>query len=331
MSGKCQVLKGLTQMKNTQIITTQASEITPAPALLDLLTPFAQALDLKVRAGEISANTATLYLRGAKRFITWLDVQESRAVEADTIRSWKAELAQGNYAPATINAWLAGVKALFSWATERGKLAYNPAALIKGASRKGIKKHHKREVLTPSEMRRVLSIPDTTKQGLRDKAILALMAYTGVRSIEVHRADYKDLHTQGGRLVLFVQGKGHIEADDFVVIANPNLESALSAWLAVRGKQAGSLFCSLSNRSQDERLSLRALRFIVKDYFAKAGVIGNKSTHSLRHTAITTAIQAGAPLQKVMSMSRHANIDTLMIYAHEIDRLEQPAEEMITY
>lgn len=324
--------------KATAIITTtQANEITPAPVLLDLLIPFAQALDLRVRAGELSTNAATTYLRGSKRFITWLEQQESRAVEADTIRAWKADLAKTEYepgktySPATINLWLAGVKALFGWATERGKLSYNPAALIKGASRKGTKKHHKREVLTPSEMRRVLSIPDTTKQGLRDKAILALMAYTGVRSIEVHRADYKDLHTQGGRLVLFVQGKGHIEADDFVVIANPNLESALSAWLAVRGKQGGALFCSLSNRSQDERLSLRALRFIVKDYFAKAGVVGNKSTHSLRHTAITTAIQAGAPLQKVMSMSRHANIDTLMIYAHEIDRLEQPAEELITY
>ncbi len=318
-------------MTNTQIITSQASEITPAPALVDLLVPFAQALDLRVRAGEISDNTAILYLRGAKRFITWLDQQESRAVEADTIRSWKAELAQGNYAPATINAWLAGVKALFAWATERGKLAYNPATLIKGASRKGTKKHHKREALTSTEVRRVLATPDTTEQGLRDRAILALMAYTGVRSVEVHRADLKDLRNQGGRLVLFVQGKGHVELDDFVVIANQELDSALRSWLAVRGKQAGALFCSLSHRSQGERLSLRALRFIVKDYFDKAGVIGNKTTHSLRHTAITTAIQAGAPLQKVMSMSRHASIDTLMIYAHELDRLEQPAEEMISY
>ena len=317
---------------NTEIITTtQANEITPAPSLGSLLDAFSQALTLRVQAGEVANNTATAYLRGAGKFIAWLEVQAVRAVEADTIRAWKVELVQAGYKPSTINAWLAGVKALFAWATERGKLTYNPAALIKGASRKGAKKAHKREALTTTEVRRVLGTPDTTTQGLRDRAIVALMAYTGVRSVEVHRANLQDLRTQGGRLVLYVQGKGHTEADDFVVIANAELEAALRSWLAVRGKQPGALFYSLSHRSQGERLSLRALRFIVMGLFGKAGVIGNKTTHSLRHTAITTAIQAGAPLQKVMSMSRHANIDTLMIYAHEIDRLEQPAEELITY
>ena len=317
---------------NTAIITHQQTAITAPAELGELLGLFAQALSLRTRAGEISSNTAAAYLRGAGKFITWLETQESRSVEADTIRSWKAELSAHGYTPATVNAWLAGVKALFNWAAERGKLAHNPAALVKGASRKGAKRNHKREALTAAEVRRSLALPDTgTTSGARDLAIIALMAYTGVRSIEVHRADLADLRTQGGRLVLDVQGKGHTEKDDFVVIANPALESALRDWVAVRGSAPGALFCSLSNRTQGERLSLRALRQLVKDNFKLAGVIGNKSTHSLRHTAITTAIQSGAPLQKVMSMSRHANIDTLMIYAHELDRLEQPAESFVNY
>lgn len=318
-------------MQNNAItITTQATDLVPAPSLAGLLEAFSQAQDVMVQANERTPNTAKQYFYNASKFIAWLEVQEVRAVDADMLRAWKAELTQ-QYTPAGVKARLDGVKALFKWAYERGKLTHNPAALIKSASRKGAKKAHKREALTPTEMRRVLALPDTTAQGLRDLAIIALMAYTGVRTVEVHRAEVKDLRTQGGRLVLFVQGKGHYEADDFVVIANPALEAALRSWLAVRGKQPGALFCSLSHRSQGERLSLRALRFIVKTYFERAGVIGNKTTHSLRHTAITTAIQAGAPLQKVMSMSRHANIETLMIYAHELNRLEQPAEELITY
>jgi len=95
---------------------------------------------------------------------------------------------------------------------------------------------------------------------------------------------------------------------------------------------SGALFTSLSNRGRDERLSLRAIRGIVKAAYKAAGVVGkNKTTHSLRHTAITTAVKRGAPVQKVQAMARHANISTTMIYYHETDRVENPAEEFIQY
>jgi integrase len=70
---------------------------------------------------------------------------------------------------------------------------------------------------------------------------------------------------------------------------------------------------------------------IVKGYFQAAGVHGNKTTHSLHHTAISKAILKGAPVQKVQSMARHKNIDTTMIYYHEVDRLTNPAEDFINY
>jgi site-specific recombinase XerD len=130
--------------------------------------------------------------------------------------------------------------------------------------------------------------------------------------------------------VLYVQGKGHAESDDFVVI-NEQAESALAPWLSVRGEKSGPLFTSLSNRSKDSRLSLRAIRGLVKEYFRLAGVTGNKTTHSLRHTAITKALRSGLSPVRVMSMSRHNDINTLMIYAHDVDRMDDPAENHISY
>ena len=57
----------------------------------------------------------------------------------------------------------------------------------------------------------------------------------------------------------------------------------------------------------------------------------NKTTHSLRHTAISAAIRHGAPAKKVRGISRHASLDTLMIYYHEADRIDDPAEQYINY
>ncbi len=74
------------------------------------------------------------------------------------------------------------------------------------------------------------------------------------------------------------------------------------------------------------------MRQIVKHYYKLAGVRGErKTTHSLRHTAISSAVRHGAPVQKVRAMARHANIETTMIYYHEIDRIENPAEAFISY
>ncbi len=82
---------------------------------------------------------------------------------------------------------------------------------------------------------------------------------------------------------------------------------------------------------QESEPKWHALRDIVKKYFRMAGVHGNKTPHSLRHTAITSAIRHGAPAEKVRGTSRHASLDTLMIYYHESDRVDNPAEQYISY
>ena len=290
-------------------------------------------LDLLVASGEISAATRQAYRRGWARFWGWLQAQDTGLVDADTLRRWTAELRLAGIRPNSINVWLAGVRAFFAWAVAARRLAVNPAAGVRGAKRKGTSKQHLRQSLTDSEVRRVLETPDrSTRQGKRDYALLALKAYTGARDIELQRADLADLRTRAGRLVLYVQGKGREEKDEFIVLAHPAVEDALYAWLAVRGETPGALFVSLSNNGLGQRLTLRSIRRIVKRTYRLAEVRGEgKTSHSLRHTAITSAIRHGAPLPKVQSMARHANINTTMIYYHEVDRVEDPAEGYVSY
>ena len=285
-------------------------------------------LDLRVRANEISKATATAYARGAERYLAF--TTGTNPAEPDIIRAWKAKLLE-SYKPRSVNTWLAGVKSFFGWLAETHRVSFDPTQLIKGASRKGQSKKHVRETLTDSEIKRVLAMPDpSTPMGARDAAILYLMAYTAIRTVEAHRADLSDVQTRGGRLVLAVQGKGSREKDNFVIIP-PAAETALQDWLAIRGKKPGALFTSLSNRSAGDRLSLQSYRALIMDYFKLSGVTGNKTAHSLRHTAITKMIRAGLSPVKVMSVSRHASIDTLMIYVHDVDRMDDPAENHIVY
>jgi integrase/recombinase XerD len=333
---------------------TPDSSLAPATDQVHALMRDWQAhLVLQVASGEISAATLQAYLRGWDKFWGWLLEQEISSVDGDALRRWTAELRLAGVKPNSINVWLAGVRAFFAWAVSARRLAVNPASGVRGARRKGTSRQHLRQSLTDAEVRRVLAAPDRqTPQGQRDYAILALKAYTGARDIELQRADLDDLRTRSGRLVLYVQGKGREEKDEFIVIAHPVAEEALYAWLARRGekpggkdaggkdaggkdaggKDTGALFTSLSNHAKGQRLTLRSIRRIVKSAYRLAGVLGSgKTSCSLRHSAITSAIRHGVPLPKVQSMARHANISTTMIYYRELDRVEDPAEGYVSY
>ena len=62
----------------------------------------------------------------------------------------------------------------------------------------------------------------------------------------------------------------------------------------------------------------------------RAGINSDRITaHSMRHTAVTLALIGGASIQEAQSMARHTNINTTMIYAHNLDRLDSPAESKI--
>lgn len=315
--------------KTTTLTIAPLSAVESQTDLRALLADWHAALDLRVRTAELSAASKRTYIDGAQRFMEWCTGYAS--ITDDVIREWLADMRGAGFKPSTVNTFLAGLRAFFAWAVGARRLPYNPAEGIKGAKRTDSRRH-KREMLTSAEIRRVLAMPDDTPVGKRDRAMINLMVYTAARTIEVHRSNLEDLRTESDRLVLHVQGKGREETDEVIVVTNPDAEAALHDWLGVRGNKPGPLFTSLSPRSRDGRLSLSAIREIVKDYYKAAGVIGaHKSTHSLRHSAINNAIQNGAPVQKVRAMARHQSIDTTMIYVHENDRVTNPAEQFIDY
>ena len=320
---------------------TQALTITAPITISDdidvrsVLEDWSTDLQRRTGSGELAATTTQTYKRGMSRFMSWCDKRQVNSVSDDVLRDWLTELNE-SYSPATVNTWLAGVRKFFLWAVGAGRISHNPAAGVRGPKRRGTSQSHKRQPLTDDEVVRVLAAPDTTTaQGVRDRAILALMAYNGARSVEVHRFDVKSVRTQGGQMVIDVHGKGRAESDEMMVVCHPDAIAAVHDWLAERkrcGCDGVALFVSMSRGTYCERLSLRYIRHMVKGYYDLAGVVGEgKTTHSLRYSCAWNMLDNGAPLQKVQTAMRHRNINTTMIYAREIDRLKSPGEAFVSY
>jgi len=299
-------------------MTTALAPLTPEQQLIaDWRAHMAQL----VESQDISAATAYTYADGMRRFTEFVQVH-GYAPGADAVLKWKAELLTA-YVPGSVNTWLAGVKAFYAWCVEAGRMPVNPLLGVKGAKRSNTKRH-KRQPIDNGEMRRILAL----ELPARDRCILILKAYTGMRDIELQRADYENLGSEQGETVLNVQGKGRTTADEIVVLAHPAVRQALADWLAERGDKPGALF---TTSKAGRRIASRTIRYIVKQAMRAVGVVGNKTSHSFRHSAATNAIANGAKLTSVQSMLRHANIATTGIYLHEMQRVENAAERVIDY
>ena len=296
-------------------------QITTHESLKALVDAFLQAQDVK-------PSSRSTYRRTLLRFMEWFTASGNQDPSRDTILSYKASLEQRKLSPLTLSGYMVAVRKFFEW-TESAKLYPNIARGVKGSKRsKGFRK----DPLTIAQIRELLgSVDRSTLEGKRDFALLNLLVRTGLRTVEAVRADLGDVRQEGGEAVLWVQGKGRDSKDEFVLLT-PDTLKPIREYLTERGavEDSSPLFASQSDRNKDERLSTRTLSRIAKETLRGIGLnSGRLTAHSLRHTAITLSLQAGATIQEAQALGRHANINTTLIYAHNINRIAHAPERKI--
>ena len=279
---------------------------------------------------DLASSTKETYLSGFKAFCwfvrsTSLDFDE---LTRDDVKSFKEYLVnEKKLKPATVSSYLASVRSFYAYSEDNG--IENIAHRVKGVTDS---RSFKKEPLTPDQAQRLLaSIDRSTEKGMRDFAILNLMLRTGLRDIEIVRANCKDIQTKAGVDVLYLQGKGRASKDSFVVLT-PKALSPITTYLEKRGNvnELDPLFASVSSRNAGERLTVRSISRIAKSALRAIGIDDERYTaHSLRHTAITFSLLGGATERDAQQMARHANITTTMLYSHDIDRIKHAAEREI--
>jgi len=279
---------------------------------------------------DIRPISKEIYKKGLERFMYWMQAQGITQPDRTTILSFKTYLKEASLSPNTINSYLVSVKRFFAYLQGMG-LYPDITTNVKGEKQP---RGHLRESPTVSQVKDMLAkIDNSTLAGKRDFAMINLMARTGLRTIEIIRADIEDIRQEGGEALLFVQGKGRDSKDEFVLLTDGSLKPIL-AYLKMRKKPEDSapLFCSESDRNRGQRLTTRTLRKISKDAYRSIGIDRAKlSAHSLRHFFATQSLKAGAPLLQVKDAMRHASIETTQRYLHNLDRIEKGAERYIDF
>jgi integrase/recombinase XerD len=290
---------------------------------------FEQQSILFLKSLDVKHSSRYTYQRQLKEFLHWYKKHSKAIITREHILDYKDYLKQDKQLSAlTIAGYLTAVRKFFEW-LEIEKVYPNYAKGIKNPKRK---RGFKKDALTAVQVKKIFrSIPLKNLIGKRDFAILNLMIRTGLRTIEVIRANQEDITHQAGNSLLWVHGKGRDSKDEVVVLTQKTL-TPIRDYIKARGRvrDEDPLFCSHSSKNVGKRLTTRSISRIVKERLRKAGIDDARITaHSLRHTAITLSLLAGATPQEARAMARHADINTTMIYAHNINRIEQAPERKI--
>jgi len=163
--------------------------------------------------------------------------------------------------------------------------------------------------------KQILAVPDRdTLKGKRDYALLRLLWDNALRRSEVSLADIQDLDLDGKKL--WILGKGRGSQKEAIALSVPTIGALLDWLLTIREvDRRGPLFISLDRATKGHRLSGTSIYRIVRDVALDAGVTKKLSPHRIRHSSVTAALEAtGGDVLEVQKLSRHANLDTLMIY-----------------
>jgi integrase/recombinase XerC len=258
-----------------------------------------------------SENTRRAYDGDLQKFAEFMDAPTpAAAVDAlialgparanHMLARYRDHMAKANLAPATRNRRIAAIRAAIKLARKLGMLTWTLEV-------ENERSRAYRETAGPGEAAFAKMLK---RAGPRDAAIICLLHDLGLRRAEAISLDLEHVDLKAGKVS--VLGKGKVERHQMTLA--PETKSALAKWIALRGDAPGPLFFGTRGRAKGGRLTGSSVYSLVKALGREAR-IGRVTPHGLRHTAITEALElTHGDIQKVQKFSRHANVQTVLLY-----------------
>ena len=249
---------------------------------------------------KASENTLVAYKRDIVAFEIFLKDSRAKSLgecnESDAI-AYVLEMNNSNKSKSTINRKVSALRTYYEHKMNLGIRSDNPFGKVKTA------KNDKRDIeyLTIEEVERLVALPDDSRKGLRDRALMEFMYGTGARVTEVVRLKYEDVNLRMGFATLK-------DADDTSRIvplgsyAKAALETYLSdAYPSIMGREAqvgDYVFVNI----RGEALTRQGIWKLLKDYGTSIGIGERMTPQILRDTYAVHILQNGGDLKTLQEL-----------------------------
>ena len=278
---------------------------------------------------ETTPTTIETYKKAIRVFFSYLKERNIKNPTREDLKDYRNALLSTRKATTTAS-YINALKQFYRFLDYK-ELTQDITKHLKGA--KVSTKIHRKEPLTLEQARDILSSsPVSSKEEKRNYAILLLLLTSGMRTIEIIRANIGDIVYQCGSMALNIWGKGRNEKDRYTKLPY-SVEKAIRDYLSLRGELSpdAPLFASVSDRNSGGRLTTRSVSRIVKNAYRRIGLDNPLFTaHSTRHFVASELIKSGKPIEEVAEQLGHTNTNTTKIYIHALDRAKLNNEETLS-
>jgi site-specific recombinase XerD len=307
---------------------------TALPVIVTAAGERAQLRFLEFFAASIrNPHTRRAYAGAVSEFLAWCEergVASIAAVQPLHVAAYVEALSRSRAAP-TAKLRLAAIRRLFDWLVIGQVMPTNPAASVRGPAHSV--KRGKTPVLAPEEARTLLdSIDVSTPIGLRDRALIGLMAFSFARIGAALGMKVEDVYVQHRRLWVRLHEKG---GQVHEMPCHHFLEDYLHAYIEgcdLGGDPKGPLFRTIARG----RGGLTATPLPQANAYAMigrraagAGIETKIGNHTFRATGITAYLKNGGALETAAAMANHSSTRTTQLYDRRSDRVSLDEVERV--
>jgi len=275
-----------------------------------------------------SPSTIYGYNKETKKFLDYIDyinISDLNLISTRTVRQYFYYAKENRgLCQSSISKIIAIVKSFFNYLEEEDVITKNPTRKIRVPK----KIYRIPSVMSKYEVDLIIRSVDFAplrcrKNNTRDKLILSLLYYTGIRKSELLNLNWNDINLSKNTLIVR-NGKG---GKDRLIPLHKKVTELLDSYLDERLPLKND---ALIIGEQGRRLCNGSFVYLLKMYLGLSGLKKKGySAHTLRHSFATHLIEAGVDIFKVQKLLGHSSLDTTKIYinfnssqmAKAVDRL----------
>ena len=261
---------------------------------------------------KMASNSLDAYNRDVSEFAEFVSSKNTASITDVTgteVIAFLHALKAQDKASSTINRKLASIRSFYNFLQREGIVRENPTMNIKSpkVARKSI------DYLEIEEIEKLVSAPDDSAKGKRDRAILETMYATGMRVTEVIDADVVDINLRMG----FITCEGANVARARIVPLGRPARNALLEYLEngrpemiKKHPDEEALFVNVNGA----RITRQGIWKMLKEYGTKAGVEKKLTPNIIRNSFAVHMLQNVADLKSLQELMGHEDITATQVY-----------------
>jgi integrase/recombinase XerD len=281
--------------------------------------PYLELFSVSIR----NESTREAYSRAVREFLGWCDregLRDMQDIQAKDVRKYvgrpRSFFGNRYRSTATNKQHMAAIRRFFKLMTEKKILAMNPAEEVETSRLSP--SDLKTKVFLPGDVQKILASIDTSHVvGKRDRALLAILAYTFARVSTVTRLHVKDYFEADCHFVVRFTEKSGKKIE---IPVHHKLKEILDLYLEASGlKSQPDAFLFPVTAGQTRRLTTKPMTRIgaarmLQRRLDKAGLASFYTAHSFRSSGITNFLENGGTLEVAQRIAGHADSRTTKLY-----------------